>query len=108
MSARASLAAATTLCLALAGCSSSPTLLRTDEVGAAIVSGLSEQFPQRQFSAVCPPEVEAAVGGVFTCEVTDASDGSIAVVTVTQTTADGGVSWEVTQVDVPAADDGVE
>ena len=82
---------------ALAGCSSAATL-NTAEVETAIVDGLREQFPERTFTASCPSEVVAEAGGVFSCDVTDGSDGTVAIVTVTQADDQGSIQWTVTEL----------
>jgi len=102
--AAAALSAMVIAIASLAGCSSTDTpepeagTLKADEVEAAITDGLQAQFPKKDFAVTCPAGVVAETGGVFTCDVTVGSEGSIAVVTVTQSDDQGSITWAVTEV----------
>lgn len=75
------------------GCSAPPTL-RSDDVQDQIAAGLVEQVGG-DFTVTCPTGVPARAGTTFTCSVTDASDGSTIMVTVTEVNDAGGFDWRV-------------
>jgi len=78
---------------AITGCSSPPTL-RSGDVQDQIAAGLAEQVGG-DFTVTCPTGVPAEAGTTFTCKVTDASDGSTLLVTVTESDGAGGFAWRV-------------
>jgi hypothetical protein len=87
-----------TVCMSavlLTGCSTTKTLNGTD-VQNAISKGLVDQVGGGPYTVVCPTEPTAQKGATFTCDVTDPSDGTKAVVTVTQTDDNGTFDWKVT------------
>ncbi|MDP1876590.1 MAG: DUF4333 domain-containing protein [Actinomycetota bacterium] len=75
----------------LAGCAKS---LDSTQVSDAIDTSLTDQF-EGDFTVTCPSDIPAEAGNVFTCDVSNATDGSTATVEVTQNDADGNVTWEV-------------
>lgn len=90
-------AAVLALLLAVAaGCSVSigeSDSLDTQELETTIADSQEKQLGFRPV-VECPDDIEAAEGDEFTCKAT-APDGSTATVFVTQTNADGDVTWRV-------------
>ncbi len=81
-------------CVALSSCSTTKTL-NTDDVQTEIGKGLTEQVGGT-FTVTCPQDPPAQKGYSFTCDVSDPSDGSSAVVTVTEDDDQGTFTWKVT------------
>ncbi len=88
----------------LAGCSSG---LDGSSIEGQIADGMAKQAGGA-WTVSCPPDIPVKQGGTFTCEAKDA-DGATSVITVTQSDADGNVTWasDISALDLPKIETGV-
>jgi uncharacterized protein DUF4333 len=72
-----------------------PTLLDTDGLERQLATQIEQELGTGAMTVSCPSDVEVAVKTTFECTASDGS-GIDLTVSVTQTNAEGDVTWKVT------------
>lgn len=75
-------------------------VIGTERLQNDLTDAVSEDYGVEALEVTCPEEVEAAAGTTFTCEV-EVNKGSLSY-EVTQTDADGSLTFSATEAVVPA------